>query len=111
MIIKKLESFTRGWFVGPFDPSIHKTNDFEVGIVIHRKGDEWPCHYHSVMEINYLISGKMKIHDELIVAGDVFMLDGFEIADPVFLTDCHVVTIKTPARMDDKYLADRPTYV
>ncbi|GIU68975.1 MAG: hypothetical protein KatS3mg002_0211 [Candidatus Woesearchaeota archaeon] len=28
----KLSEMTKGWFIGNFEPSLHKTNDVEVGV-------------------------------------------------------------------------------
>ena len=36
-------------------------------------------------------------------AGDIFILEPFEIADPEFLEDCDLVIIKTPSLPGDKY--------
>jgi hypothetical protein len=35
--------------------------------------------------------------------GDVFVLDRYEVADPVFLEDCKVVCVKTPSIPSDKF--------
>lgn len=105
MTIYKLKSFYRGWFIGNFAPSVLKTEDFEVGILEHKKGEEWPAHFHEKsLEINYLIEGKMKIQNKLLVAGDIFVLNKYEIADPEFIEDCKLVVIKTPSVPGDKVL-------
>ena len=38
----------RGWFIGDFEPSVLKTKDFEVGVLVHPKGEKWPAHFHPV---------------------------------------------------------------
>lgn len=104
MIIDKIQKYTRGWIVGDFEPSVHKTESFEVGVVSHKKDEVWPAHYHKKSrEINVLISGKMKIHDRDIFEGDIFILEPWEIADPVFLEDCKVLVIRTASVKGDKY--------
>jgi len=108
MRVTKLEHYHRGWFVGNFEPAALKTEQFEVGILTHKKGEDWPCHYHTGYEINYLISGKIKMHDTILNAGDVFMLEPYEVADPEFLDDCTVVVVKTPSKPGDKYTAQCP---
>lgn len=104
MEVRKLNEFTRGWFIGHFDPSIYKTSEFEVGILTHKKGEEWPAHYHTAVEINCLISGKILIRDRVLEAGDVFKFDSGEVANPVFLEDCVVVVVKTPSLPNDKFI-------
>jgi len=104
MKITKLTDYKAGWFVGNFEPTAHKTKDFEVGTTIHPKGSEWPKHYHKKSrEINYLIRGKMLIQDQEIVGGDVFVFEPYEVADPIFLEDCEVLVIKTPSVPGDKF--------
>ena len=94
---------TGGWFIGDFDPSVYKTKDFEVAIATHKRGQKWPTHFHKVgVEINVLLEGKMKIQDQYIEAGDIFVIDPWEIADPIFLEDCKVVIVKYPSDPKDK---------
>jgi len=105
MLKEKLNNMTRGWFIGNFEPSLLKTKDFEVGILTHKKGEEWPKHYHKIAtEYTVLISGSMTICGELIETGTIFILEPNEIADPVFHEDCTVVVVKTPSVVGDKYV-------
>lgn len=95
----------RGWIIGDFDPSLLKTKDFEVGILHHPKGEKWPAHYHKIAtEYNVLISGSMRLCDVELKAGDTFILEPNEIADPVFHEDCTIVCVKVPSDTKDKYL-------
>jgi len=94
----------RGWFIGNFEPSVLKTEDFEVGILTHTKGEIWAPHIHKIStEYNVLISGKMIIRDQVIEPGMIFILEPNEIGNPIFLEDCTVVTVKTPSVIGDKY--------
>ena len=104
MKIDKLENMFRGWFVGNFEPSIFKTDKFEVGVLFHAKGEKWPKHYHKeAVEINVLISGKMIINGETLTPGNIFLFERNEIAEPEFLEDCTIVCVKTPSIPGDKY--------
>ena len=95
----------RGWFIGDFEPSVFKTKDFEVGVLTHKKGEEWPKHYHKIAtEYTVLLSGSMTICGELIEAGTIFILEPGEVADPVFHEDCTVIVVKTPSVIGDKYV-------
>lgn len=106
MKIEKLSNMVRGWVIGNFDPSVLKTDLFEVGILTHKKDEVWPVHYHKISkEYNILISGKMKICGEEIIPGDIFIIEPNEIADPIFYEDCTVVCIKVPSVPSDKHLA------
>jgi len=94
-----------GWFIGNFEPAAFKTDQFEVCYKHHIKGEKWDTHYHKAgTEINYLVSGKMTIQDKELNEGDIFILNPYEIADPIFLEDCTVLIIKTPSIPGDKYV-------
>ena len=104
MKISRIEDYFRGWFVGNFEPACFKTEQFEVGILNHKKGEIWSAHIHKIAtEINFLIEGEMRIGDKELRTGDVFVIYPFEVADPVFHTDCKLVVIKTPSLPGDKY--------
>ena len=104
MIIDDISKYTRGWFVGNFEPSAHKTSDFEVGVLVHKKGEHWSPHFHKTSrEINLLLEGKMLMHGIELTSGQVFILEPWEVADPIFLEDCKVLVIKTPSVKGDKY--------
>lgn len=104
MEIRRIEDFTRGWIIGNFDPSLLKTDKFEVGLLRHKAGEVWPKHYHKVgTEYNVLVNGKMIIQDKELNSGDVFVFTPGEIADPIFLEDCTVLVVKVPSIPGDKY--------
>jgi quercetin dioxygenase-like cupin family protein len=104
MEIRRIEDFTRGWFIGNFDPSLLKTDKFEVGLLSHKAGEVWPKHYHKVAtEYNVLVSGRMIIQGKELKSGDVFVFSPGDIADPIFLEDCSVLVVKVPSIIGDKY--------
>ena len=107
MRIERIEDFTRGWFVGNFEPTVYKTEKFEVGLLSHEKGP-LPCHYHTGIEINCIVSGELEIHGQKLVPGDVFTIEPYEIVDPVILKDCVIVVVKTPSMPGDKYDVECP---
>lgn len=103
MEIYNYKDMIGGWFVGNFEPTAYKTEDFEVSYKIHPKGEEWDLHYHEkVTEINLLTSGKMIMQGKELNSGDIFIMKPYEIADPVFLEDCHIVCVKVPGITNDK---------
>jgi quercetin dioxygenase-like cupin family protein len=105
MIVDKIQDMVRGWFIGDFEPSIYRTDAFEVGYLLHKKGEQWPAHYHKEsVEINYLVKGSMTIQGKILSSGDLFILDKGEIADPIFHEDCELVVVKVPSLPKDKHL-------
>lgn len=104
MIVSNLKNMFRGWFVGNFEPSIYKTDQFEVGVLFHPKGEKWPKHFHKkAVEINVLISGKMVLNGEKLTPGNIFLIEKNEIVEPEFLEDCTIVCVKSPSIPGDKY--------
>jgi mannose-6-phosphate isomerase-like protein (cupin superfamily) len=102
-----LKDMYRNWFVGNFEPTAYKTKDFEVGVALHPKDSKWEVHYHKQgTEINLLLKGKMRIQGKEIEENQIFILEPYEVADPIFLEDCTVVVIKTPSVPGDKFVVE-----
>ena len=94
----------RGWFIGNFLPSVLRTDLFEVGILTHHKGEEWPKHFHlEATEYNVLINGSMTVNNNLIHEGEIFVIEKNEICNPTFHKDCTVLCVKVPSIPGDKY--------
>lgn len=105
MHVKKLTDMWRGWLIGDFEPSVLRTKDFEVGVLTHPAGEVWPAHYHKGgTEYNVLLEGKMNVCDTMLEAGDIFIIEPYEIAEPTFYTDCRILCIKVPSDTNDKFL-------
>lgn len=105
MEVRKITEFKKGWFIGNFDDSVLRTEGFEIAYATRTKGQPEPRHYHKVAkEITVIIEGKIKIHDVILQAGDVFVLDPWEITDPEILEDTKLIIVKTPSVIGDKYI-------
>ena len=104
MEVYKINNMIGGWFVGDFEPTAYRTEDFEVSYKIHPKNEVWDVHYHKEAdEINFLIKGKMIIQGKEMKGGDIFVIKKYEIADPDFIEDCHIVCVKTKSVKGDKH--------
>lgn len=103
----KLASMNGGWFVGDFAPAIWQDKNFEVAFKTHHKGEYHAPHLHKIAhEINVVIHGKIQIQGQVFEAGDIFVMEPGEVADPQFLEDCELIVVKVPSVMNDKYLVD-----
>jgi quercetin dioxygenase-like cupin family protein len=101
MKILKLKDMSEGWFVGGFEPTAYFTKEFEVNYRVHKAKESWDMHYHpKVTEINLLIKGRMIMQNKTLVSGDIFIIEPWEVSDPVFLEDCEVICIKVPSEND-----------
>ena len=107
MQVSRIENMTRGWFIGNFLPSAYRTSDFEVGFLKYKAGEKWDAHYHKLsVEINLLVRGSMVIQGKTLNAGDIFVLERYEVSDPVYLTDCEIIVVKVPSSPSDKYMVE-----
>lgn len=103
MKILDIKDMKGGWFVGDFEPTAFKTKRFEVAYHFYKKGQKWDKHYHEkTTEINYIIRGEMTINGEYIKAGDIFIIEPYEISDPVYLTDCEIIITRDGSFPNDK---------
>ena len=48
----------------------------------------------------------MRICGKEINAGEIFVIEKNEVADPEFLEDCSVLVVKTPSAPGDKYVVE-----
>lgn len=93
-----------GWFIGNFDPSVVKTEQFEVSYKLHYKNENWTKHHHKIAtEVNFLIRGRMSINDIIIGPGKIFVIEKNESVKPIFLEDCELIVVKFPSVKNDKY--------
>jgi len=100
-----IRNYTRGWLIGDFEPNIKRVSEYEIGLLTHKKNEQWGFHYHRVaIEINVLVSGKMIINNQPIYAGDIFVFEPNVIACPIFSEECKIICIKIPSRPSDKYI-------
>ena len=57
-----LEDFKLGWLIGNFEPSILRTDKFEVSIKKYNKGDYEKAHFHKLAnEITIITVGKVDL--------------------------------------------------
>ena len=60
MNLNKLDKMIKGWVVGNFNPSVYKTDNFEVAIKKYDTGDYEQRHFHKVAtEITVISKGKV----------------------------------------------------
>lgn len=104
MIISNIKTYTNGWFIGDFDPSLFKNKYFEVGHHFYNKGFKGLDHIHKITtEYNYIISGSLIASNKKLSQGDIFIYEPFDISNVIFLEDTNLIIIKTPSMPNDKY--------
>jgi mannose-6-phosphate isomerase-like protein (cupin superfamily) len=107
MKIDNLSEMTRGWFVGNFNPSVLKTNDFETAIKRYTAGDKEERHHHKIAtEITVIVSGTVKMNNVLYGPDSIITIEPGESTDFASITDAVTVVVKTPCVENDKYIND-----
>jgi hypothetical protein len=105
MEISNISDFYKGWFIGNFEPSLHKNKEFEVGIKSFTKGEIEPLHYQKLAhEITIVISGKVRIANVILTKDQILEIFPFEKADFECLENAVLVCIKFPSEPEDKIL-------
>ncbi|EKO3980404.1 cupin domain-containing protein [Vibrio fluvialis] len=100
-----VEDFVRGWFVGGFEPTLYKTTDVEVAVQYFKKGDKEASHCHKIAtEITMIVSGKARMKDIILNAGDILRIEPGEFTDFEALDDTVTTVVKLPGALNDKYL-------
>ena len=107
MKVFNIKDMKGGWFIGNFEPSILKTDNFEVGHHAHKKGASTHNHYHkSSTEINVIVKGKMVVNGEVLTAGDIFVFEPYVVSESEFLEDTDLIVVRDSSNPNDKYGAD-----
>ncbi len=105
MKLNKLNEMFKGWIVGNFEPSLYKTNDFEVAVKKYKAGDKDEKHYHKVAtEITVVVSGMVLMNGVTYNSGDIITIEPGEATDFEALSDSVTTAIKVPCVKDDKYI-------
>jgi mannose-6-phosphate isomerase-like protein (cupin superfamily) len=96
---------TKGWFIGDFEPNLHRTEDFEVGVKTYAKGSLEARHHHKIStEYTCIVSGRARMNTYVLEAGSIVEIKPGESTDFEALTDCITVVVKVPSSKNDKYL-------
>jgi len=102
-MITNLDQCVRGWFIGNFDKSILRTDQFEVAYMKWEPGPFPDLHYQKEStEYNLLVRGKCRFNGRVYGPGDFFVIPPYVVNEGEFLTKSEVVVIKTPSIPDDK---------
>ena len=106
MRIHKLQTMTKGWFVGDFLPSAYKAN-YEIGLKKYAAGDIEPRHHHRLAtEFTVVVSGKISMNGVVFYEGDIIQVDPFEDIKFECIEDATTVILKTVSVSGDKYITE-----
>jgi hypothetical protein len=99
-----LEDYFKGWFIGNFEPSLFKTNEFEISIKRYKKDDFEKRHKHLIStEYTIIVSGEVEMNNEKYYANDIIVIEPNDSTDFKCLTDTVTCVVKIPCIKNDKY--------
>jgi len=104
MEIHNLKDMIKGWLIGDFEPSLFRTQDFEVAVKRYKAGDYESSHFHKLAEeFTVIVSGEVLMNNIKYKEDDIIKIDKNEATDFRALTDVVTVVVKIPGCKDDKY--------
>ncbi|WP_026654819.1 hypothetical protein [Butyrivibrio sp. AE3003] len=105
MKLEKLDSMTKGWFIGNFNPSLYKTNEVEIAVKSYKAGDYENKHYHKIAtEYTVIIDGEVEMNGVRYKKNDIIVMEPGEATDFTAITDSTNVVVKIPGANNDKYI-------
>lgn len=101
--ILSINDFSNGWIIGDFEPSLHRTKDFEVALKSFKKQEKEPNHFQRIAtEASLVVSGHIRMGSHHLKSGDILVVGPGEACDFEALEDSTVLAIKWPSLPDDK---------
>jgi mannose-6-phosphate isomerase-like protein (cupin superfamily) len=105
----RLDQFTKGWFVGNFNPTLVQSDDVEVAVKHYRSGEHEASHHHKIAtELTLIVSGRVLMSGEEIGPGEIVKIHPGQSTDFTALTDVTTVVVKMPCVAGDKYPDTQP---
>lgn len=96
----------KGWFIGDFEPTLLKTQDFEIALKRYKKGDYESAHFHKLAEeFTIIVSGEVLMNNVKYSENDIIKINKNETTDFKAITDVITVVVKVPSSKNDKYEA------
>ena len=104
---ENIQQMTRGWFIGPFIPSVFRNDHVEVAVKHYSAGDYEAAHYHKIAtEITMIVSGRVRMSAGDFITGDIITIEPGEVTDFFAEEETTTVVVKLPAAREDKYPAE-----
>jgi hypothetical protein len=107
MRVYDVSQFTKGWFIGPFIPTLASNNDFECAVKTYSAGDYEVKHYHLVAtEYTVIATGRVRMNGTEYGPNSIIEIKPGEATDFEAITETITFVIKIPAVIGDKHLGD-----
>ncbi len=107
MEISRIENMRGGWFIGDFEPTLMKTNAFEVAVKKYTAGQYEKVHFHiEAVEFTLILNGEAEMNGHKLVDGDIVRINRNYATDFKAITDVTTVVVKMPSVANDKFFPD-----
>lgn len=107
MLVHNLNNFIKGWFIGPFKPTLSPSIDFECAVKKYKAGEYESKHYHAAAtEYTVIATGRVRMNGVEYETDSIIEIKPGEATDFEALTDAITFVVKTPAVTGDKYLGE-----
>jgi len=102
-----LDSMIKGWFIGPFSPSVFKTEQFECAVKRYAAGDHEALHVHQIAtEFTVIVEGRVRMNGLEYGRDTILEIQPGNATDFEALTDAITFVVKIPAVHGDKHLVE-----
>lgn len=102
-----LNHFIKGWFLGPFEPTLSTTTAFECAVKRYKAGDYEAKHYHALAtEYTVIATGRVRMNGVEYGQDSIIEICPGESTDFEALTDTITFVVKIPAISGDKYFGE-----
>ena len=94
----------KGWFIGPFSPTVFNTDQFECAVKRYTAGEHEASHVHRVaIEFTVIVEGTVRMNGITYERDAILEFPPGEATDFEAVTDVVTVVVKVPAVPGDKY--------
>jgi len=99
-----LRDMIKGWLIGPFEPSLLKSEHFECAVKRYKAGAKESRHVHMVAtEFTVIAEGLVRMNGETFGRDSIIEMPPGKSADFEVLEDAVTFVVKVPAVLGDKY--------
>ena len=103
----ELSEFENGWIIGNFNPSIFHNREFEIAVKRYNTGETEHKHFQkTATEVTFVVSGKIRMNEEILVGNQIIELSPSEEYDFEALEKTVLVCIKYPSLPEDKIISN-----
>lgn len=99
-----LRDMGKGWFIGPFQPTVFHTEQFECAVKRYAAGAHEGRHVHRIAtEFTVIVEGRARMNGVVYERDAIVKIPPGQSTDFEALTDVITIVVKIPAVKGDKF--------